>query len=89
MTRQNGKEGRGLLHHEKVNFQGTPHQRKLWRWRWKHCLLGWWLLKGGLKALFHSKAREIKGTKGSCFRRVELGEGWETKGEELEVYLFM
>jgi hypothetical protein len=27
---------RGLLHHEKVSFQGMLHQAAWKRWRWKH-----------------------------------------------------
>jgi hypothetical protein len=61
-------------------------------------LLGWWLLKGGLHAWLHFKAEENEGIKGSCLvqkrkgkngRGIELSRGWETKGEELEVYLLM
>jgi hypothetical protein len=27
---------RGLLHHKKVNFQGTPNQATWLGWRWTH-----------------------------------------------------
>ncbi len=48
-------------------------------------MLGWWLFKGGLQALLHSKAGEYEGIKGNCLvqkRKGKNGRGVELGGGE-------